>query len=389
MPHELDGEVHWHEPAGLEPAGVRRYRVPASPYERFMAAEGIETHRAVSMADLRAVPLLPWRRLGGRGAFISLFGTQGTLGQSLMEIPASGATRAERHLCDEIVLVLTGSGSTALLGQDGQRVFEWQEGALFAIPRNATHRFINATDQPALLLCLNTLPALLDLLGEADAVFANPLPAFLDEEAGQAFDGIEPDPVQGLALCRTGVLPDAIHCDLPLDNRASPAHRALALGMTGPGMQISLGEHRPGRYGRARLVEPGQVLVCLRGGGEIVLWPETAGTVPTAEATIRVPQRAGVVTGLGEGGGRWFVQEFTYSPGPMRHLLVRRTPISHAAAGSERRDAMTAAWDAGGAIIPYWREDPAIRADYAQALAARGVTNRMREADYLPETEDE
>ena len=364
MPHELDGEVHWHEPAGLEPAGVRRYRVPASPYERFMAAEGIETHRAVSMADLRAVPLLPWRRLGGRGAFISLFGTQGTLGQSLLEIPASGATRAERHLCDEIVLVLTGSGSTALLGQDGQRVFEWQEGALFAIPRNATHRFINATDQP-------------------------PLPAFLDEEAGQAFDGIEPDPVQGLALCRTGVLPDAIHCDLPLDNRASPAHRALALGMTGPGMQISLGEHRPGRYGRARLVEPGQVLVCLRGGGEIVLWPETAGTVPTAEATIRVPQRAGVVTGLGEGGGRWFVQEFTYSPGPMRHLLVRRTPISHAAAGSERRDAMTAAWDAGGAIIPYWREDPAIRADYAQALAARGVTNRMREADYLPETEDE
>jgi len=306
-----------------------------------------------------------------------------------LEIPASGATRAERHLCDEIVLVLTGCGSTELVGQDGRLVFEWQEGALFAIPRNATHRFINATDKPALLLCLNTLPAVLDLLGEVDAVFANPWPALLDEEAGQAFDGIEPDPVQGLALCRTGVLPDVINCDLPLDNRASPAHRALALGMTGPGMQVSLGEHRPGRYGRARLVEPGQIVVCLRGGGESVMWPEAAGAVPSDAAKIRVPQRAGVVTGLGEGGGRWFVQEFTYSPGPMRHLLVRRTPVAHAAAGSERRDALTSAWDEGGAIIPYWREDPAIRAGFAVAVAARGVANRMREGDYQPSAEDE
>ena len=211
MPHEIDGQVHWHEPAGLEPAGVRRYRVPASPMDRFMAEEGLETHRAVSIADLRTIPVQPWRRLGGRGAFISLFGSEGALGQSLLEIPASGATRAERHLCDEIVLVLTGCGSTELVGQDGRLVFEWQEGALFAIPRNATHRFINATDKPALLLCLNTLPAVLDLLGEVDAVFANPWPALLDEEAGQAFDGIEPDPVQGLALCRTGVLPDVIN----------------------------------------------------------------------------------------------------------------------------------------------------------------------------------
>jgi len=389
MPHEIDGQVHWHEPAGLEPAGVRRYRVPASPMDRFMAEEGLETHRAVSIADLRTIPVQPWRRLGGRGAFISLFGSEGALGQSLLEIPASGATRAERHLCDEIVLVLTGCGSTELVGQDGRLVFEWQEGALFAIPRNATHRFINATDKPALLLCLNTLPAVLDLLGEVDAVFANPWPALLDEEAGQAFDGIEPDPVQGLALCRTGVLPDVINCDLPLDNRASPAHRALALGMTGPGMQVSLGEHRPGRYGRARLVEPGQIVVCLRGGGESVMWPEAAGAVPSDAAKIRVPQRAGVVTGLGEGGGRWFVQEFTYSPGPMRHLLVRRTPVAHAAAGSERRDALTSAWDEGGAIIPYWREDPAIRAGFAVAVAARGVANRMREGDYQPSAEDE
>ncbi len=389
MPHEIDGEVHWHEPAGLSPAGLRRYRAPSSPHDRFAEAEGLDILRAVTVADLREVPLKPWRRLGARGAFLQLFGTEGTLGQSLLEIPASGATRAERHLCDEVILALTGSGTTELVGQDGKRVFEWQEGALFAIPRNATHRLINATDKPALLLCLNTLPAVIDLLGDADAVFANPLVALLDDEPGQAFDGIEPDPVQGLALCRTGLLPDVINCDLPLDNRASPAHRALDLGMTGPGMQVSMGEHRPGRYGRARLVEPGQVVICLRGGGEILMWPESAGPHPAAEQTMRIAQRGGVITGLGEGGGRWFVQEFTFSPVAMRHLQIRRTPISHAIPGSERKDALTTAWDEGGAIIPYWREAPHIRTEFDAALAARGVANRMRETDFQESPEDE
>ena len=389
MPHEIDGQVHWHEPAGLSPAGLRRFRAPASAYDRFTEAEGLDVLRAVSVADLRQVALKPWRRLGARGAFLQMFGTEGALGQFLLEIPASAATRAERHLCDEVVLALTGSGTTELVGQDGRRVFEWQEGALFAIPRNATHRLINATDKPALLLCLNTLPAVIDLLGDADAVFAIPLPAFLDEEAGQAFDGIEPDPVQGLALCRTGVLPDAVNCDLPLDNRASPAHRALDLGMTGPGLQVSMGEHRPGRYGRARLVSPGPILLCLSGGGEIALWPEAAGPHPAPEQVIRIAQYGGVLTGLGEGGGRWFVQEFTFSPGAMRHLMVRRAPISHAIPGSERRDALTTAWDEGGAIIPYWREAPHIRTAFAEALAARGVANRMRETDYQEAGEDE
>jgi quercetin dioxygenase-like cupin family protein len=389
MPHELEGQVHWHEPAGLSPAGLRRFRVPASPYERFIADEALPVLRAASVDDPRAVALADWRRLGGRGAYLQLHGAEGALGQSLLEIPASDATRAERHLCDEIVFVLSGSGTTSLQGADGRIVFEWQQGALFAIPRNATHRMINATDRPALLLCLNTLPAALDLLGDADAVLANPLPAFLDEEAGQAFDGVEPDPVQGLALCRTGMVPDAANCDLPLDNRVSPAHRAMALGMTGPAMQASLGEHRPGRYGRARLTFPGEIRLCLRGGGEIAMWREEFGPSPAVEHILRFPQRAGVLTGLGGGEGRWFVQEFCHSPGPMRHLLVRRTQADHAAPGSERHDPLTTAWDEGGAIVPYWREAPGIRAAFAEAVAARGVACRMRAEDYAESGADE
>jgi hypothetical protein len=33
-------------------------------------------------------------------------------------------------------------------------------------------------------------------------------------------------------------------------------------------------------------------------------------------------------------------------------------------------------------MIPYWLEDPFLRADYAQALTRSGAINRMRDADY-------
>jgi quercetin dioxygenase-like cupin family protein len=386
MPHEIDGQVHWHEPAGLTPAGLRRFRRPAAPYDRFMAEDGVPVLRETAIADPLAVALAPWRRLGAQGAFVQLFGAEGRLGQSLIELPPSGATRAEKHLCEEVVLVLAGRGSTELRGAEGRTVFEWQAGSLFAIPANAPHRLINATDRPARLLCLNTLPAVLNLLGDADMVFANPLLPDLDDEAGQAFEDIEPDPVRGLAMCRTALLPDAIGCDLPLDNRLSPAHRQLALAMTGPALEVSLGEHRPGRYGRARLVAPGQISVCLRGQGYRLLWPESCGPTPFRDGhearVIRIEQAPFCLAGQGQGGGRWFEQDFVTSPGPLRHLTLRLAPAPGGPPGMELPDLLTTDFDRGGAIVPYGREDPHIRAQHAAALASLGLPNRMRDADY-------
>ena len=70
MPHELEGQLHWHEPAGLSPAGARRYARPPRAHDRFMAEEAIPVLRAASVPSLLAVELAPWRRLAGRGAFL-------------------------------------------------------------------------------------------------------------------------------------------------------------------------------------------------------------------------------------------------------------------------------------------------------------------------------
>lgn len=392
MPHEFDGGlVHWHEPPGLMPAGERQFRRPDLAYDRLMAEDAVPVHRAAIVDLSEKLEFAPWRRLGGQGCYLQLFGTEGAIGQSVIEIEAGAATRAERHLCDEIVLVLEGEGTTELrapqAGAAGERVvFEWQTHSLFAITRNALHRFVNAGSKPARLLCLNSLPAILNLLGEPDLVFANSAPVLFDEEAGHAFEDIEPDPVQGLALCRTTLVPDVVGCDLPLDNRHSPSHRKLQLAMTGPGLAIAIGEHRPGRYGRARLAAPGEVSVCLRGAGYRMLWPEEVGPTPfeTGQAAhiTRIKQSPGVITGFPEGGGRWFVQDFTLSQGPLRHLHVQHPDRPAGPPGEALPDPLTTDFDRGGLIIPYWREDVVLRRAFASELEARKLPNRMREQDY-------
>jgi quercetin dioxygenase-like cupin family protein len=393
MPHEVDGQVHWHEPSGLSAAGVSRYLRPKLAYDRFMECEGLPVLRTGSVAALSDLARAPWRRIGGRGAFLQMFGTEGGLGCALIDIPASGALRAEKHLFEEIVLVLQGRGTTELWLEDSARrvMFEWQEGSLFSIPANALHRMVNATDAPALLFCGTNAPAMVNLLGDADAVFANPF-VFrerFDDETGQAFDDIEPDPVRGLALCRTNLVPDVVRCDLPLDNRHSPGYRQMALSMTGPGLECAVGEHRPGRYAKAHLLPAGMVKIGLAGEGFCYRWPACLGPTPwqdgSGDAVLRCELGVGSIFAAGPGGGRWYHQVFNTGATPLRHLAWSVPERQAGPPGEEMRDDTAVDRADGGSMIPYSAEDPFLRAEYAGILARDGRINRMKADDYSAE----
>ena len=130
MPHELPGQVHWHEPAGGRKAGHGKFGRPPSAYDKFMEAEGIPVHRDIGVSKVQNLPLLPWRRMGGRGTFIQLYGTEGKWGSYLVEVPARGALNPEKHLYEEIFYVVEGRGSTEvwLEGDIKRHIFEWQAG---------------------------------------------------------------------------------------------------------------------------------------------------------------------------------------------------------------------------------------------------------------------
>jgi mannose-6-phosphate isomerase-like protein (cupin superfamily) len=148
--HDTTDQVHWHEPKAGENAGFGKFLRKAMPYDSFMEAEGVPCHRGIGVRRVQDLPMTPWKRLGGKGTYIQLYGTEGLWGMYVVEIPGAGALNIEHHLYEKVCLVVEGRGSTEiwLEGQNKKHVFEWQKGSLFAIPLNAYHRFINAAARP-------------------------------------------------------------------------------------------------------------------------------------------------------------------------------------------------------------------------------------------------
>jgi mannose-6-phosphate isomerase-like protein (cupin superfamily) len=161
--HDTPDQVHWHEPKAGENAGLGKFKRAPMPYDRFMEAEGVPVYRGIGVRRVQDLPLATWKRLGGRGSYIQLYGTEGLWGLYVVEVPGAGALNVERHLYEKVVLVIEGRGTTEVWqeGQTRRHVFEWQAGSLFSIPLNACHRIVNAASHPALLLCGTTAPTIM------------------------------------------------------------------------------------------------------------------------------------------------------------------------------------------------------------------------------------
>src|SRR5262245_47769948 len=124
-------------------------------YDEFMAREGLPIHRAVvGVDDVTALPRAPWARMGGAGTFIQLTGTfQSQRGIYVVEIPGGQALAPEKHLYEEEIFVLQGRGVTQVWQGQGEKLtFEWNEGSVFAFPRNTSHQLFNGGQNPVILL---------------------------------------------------------------------------------------------------------------------------------------------------------------------------------------------------------------------------------------------
>ena len=174
--HDTVKDTHWHEPKAGENAGTGTFSRPKLPYDRFMEAEGVPVYRGIGASAVQDLPMAPWKRLGGRGTYIQLYGTEGLWGMYVVEVPGAGALNVERHLYEKIVFVVEGRGSTEVWqeGETKRHVFEWQKGSLFTIPLNAFHRIVNAGSAPALLLCGTSAPNVMNLLDAPEFVFDCP-----------------------------------------------------------------------------------------------------------------------------------------------------------------------------------------------------------------------
>ena len=361
-----------------------------------MESEGIPVFRDIGISKVQNLPLMPWKRTGGRGSYIQLYGTESKWGCYVVEIPPGGALHPEKHMFEEIFLVVEGRGTTEvwLEGESKRHVFEWQRGSMFSIPMNAMHRLVNATSGGALLLAGTTGPNVLNMINNVDAVFNNPF-VFRDRFDGaddffKAKDDIEPDPVRGLAMRRTNFIPDAINCELPLDNRRSVGSRRVEPFMTNNQFYFWIGQHEQGRYSKGHAHTSAAILVCLKGKGYTYSWPERCGVTPWKDGHASEIRRldyepVGLVTAA-PGGARWYHQHFGVGAEPLR-LTAWFGPHNPGrdpgAPGEKHTDYTAIDVNQGGTAIPYWMEDPYIRAEYEETLRQVGVPSRMAPEWYV------
>ena len=117
-----------------------------TPYTRWIKSEGLDLISSTYVQNLHTVELKPWARRGGSGVFMNHEASRTSNDCYVCEIPAGKKLEPQRQLFEEMVLVLSGRGSTTVWNNAGKRItFEWKEGALFGIPLNCWHQHFNGS----------------------------------------------------------------------------------------------------------------------------------------------------------------------------------------------------------------------------------------------------
>jgi mannose-6-phosphate isomerase-like protein (cupin superfamily) len=384
------------EPLDGSFAGTMRVDRQPTPYQRYMADEGIPIFVGPGVHNVRELELKPWSRMGVNATFIDLDNTTDLMGMQVIEIPPGGSTEPMRHCYEEKYWVAEGEGTTELSLPDGsgRQRFEWHQNSLFAIPMNAQFQLVNARSTPALLLVGNTAPTVMNTFDNLDFVFHNDF-RFIERYDGSA-DYYKPNtetlatPELGRAMWKTNIIPDIVDTEFPLDNQRSPGYRRIEPNMAGGYFRCFIGEHVPGRYSKAHHHKSGAVLICVKGSGYTYNWPNGIGTRPWASGQADLVERVDYVQGgmvaAAPGGGSWFHQHFSSSPGPLR-LLVFSGGVPGTWSQEYGRTNKTKVWtnaniEDGGNSISYRNEDPHIREEFERNLAGNGGTSIMSDDLY-------
>lgn len=324
-------------------------------YDGWVADQGIPVITGHYIADCRTVDLSPWARTGGTGVFINL-SDQTVDDAYLAEIPPGGSLNPDRHLYEELVYVVAGSGSTSVW-QDGEEPvqFEWQAGSFFAIPLNAWYQHHNGTgDQPARLLGATSAPLTINLFHSVDFVFGCEH-TFTDRFSGRA------EHFNGDKVFRDGVLSGLWETNFIADVRTLELRdhpergrgQSIFMAMSESTMKSHVSRFPIGTYKKAHAHGPGAHIYILDGEGYTLMW------APGAE-----PQRFDWQEGsLVSPPNGWYHQHFNTGTMPATYLALQRPAFIRDSTGSHQ--------------IEYDEEDPRIRADYEREINAKGVEIQM------------
>lgn len=356
----------------MEQSNAPRYLI--DPHLDFIRSEGIPIHEDFGL-DLLQLDVAQWPRLGANGAYALVKGRGDFLDMYVLELPPAGETTPQRHLFEEVVYVLAGSGSTTVETPFGPRSFEWGPKSLFALPLNATYRHFNASgSKPARLVSVTNLPLVLKAFHNLEFVFSNPY-TFGDRFGDGRFFKGEGNfiPVRpGRHQWETNFVPDLANFQLhEWEERGAGSSNIMFVLAEGT-MHAHLSEMPVGTYKKAHRHGADFHIFQVTGEGYSLLWYEHERDFR------RIDWHHGVVYAPPD---MMFHQHFNVSAEPARYLAVAFGGLRYPFSEDKHRTfaGMDVSVKDGGRQIEYHDQDPRIHDLYVDELRKRGLAPRMDE----------
>jgi oxalate decarboxylase/phosphoglucose isomerase-like protein (cupin superfamily) len=334
-------------------------------YDRYIDEEGIPVVEDFHLRDLSRVEVAPWKRTGALGAFVRLEGAQMLDDSYVLEIPPAAQTVPQRHLYEELVYVVRGSGSTMVWNNHGAKVsFEWQAGSLFAIPLNTYYQHFNASGaESARCYSVTNAPLMMNLIHDQDFIFG------LDYDFTDRFDPGRSDfSGAGTAyegrIWDTNFVPDVRTVELQDWKERGAGGRNILFEIADGIMCGHISQFPVGTYKKAHRHTAGAHVIILSGEGFSLLWPEgkPMRRVDWGPGSVVVPP------------DQWFHQHFNTGDTPARYLALRFGSKKHPVFPPSQLDKPTSE---GGTQIEYADEDPAVRHMFEEDLDRKGVRSQM------------
>jgi oxalate decarboxylase/phosphoglucose isomerase-like protein (cupin superfamily) len=344
-----------------------------TPYTRWVRGEGLDIISAHYVENLHSVGLKPWARRGGRGIYINHEASRTSNDCYVCEIPAGSKLAPHRQLFEEMILVLSGRGSTAVWNDAGSRItFEWKAGALFAIPLNSWHQHFNGSGkEPARYVAVTNGPVVINQFDDIEFVF-NTRYDFKNRFAGEPDYFSNKGEQKGLLL-DTNFVADAVNLPLISAKERGAGGGHIRFSMAKGSMNSHISQFPVGTYKKAHAHGPGAHVIVLSGEGYTLMWPE--GDEPRRYewqvGTMIVPPNM------------WFHQHFNTGTTPARYLAFKYESVA-----IRNAQGVPKAWISrrdGGDQIDYADEKPIIRELFSEALERNGLQSRMDQA-YEAET---
>ncbi len=360
-----------------------------SYYRSWIESEGIPIYEGFYIEDLAALELKPWRRVGGKGAYVVLDGMAGTDDSYVLELGAEEETVPKRQIFEDVVYVLSGQGETRVWQRDrAQQQFRWKEGSLFSVPLNAWHQHRNTGKGPARLVGVTGAPVVLDLFHNADFAFNNDY-AFRDRYDGEndyfersrwfRYAGLKDVNPDELVSIETSVVPDIRKLELKLFPRGlgnSYAFLQMADNVIAP----HIAAWEIGVYSKAHRHGPGSTIIIAEGKGHSLVWK---GDIHYSKGKPhhRVDWHVGsmFVPPL-----YYFHQHFNTGDSPGRYVAIAWVGRKYRAdgLGTETHVQPVTHVREGGNQIDYEDEDPLVRTLFDEELKKSGVRSRMPPVKY-------